>query len=235
MYAEVNSQIFPSLGRFLQLTEDEWTQDLTCEQFFALALAYNDKISGTKRAQQKNKYGNTVYELSPDEKAGLKLAFRAEREADATEESVAAVFSIFCKPEVSEVLAQPISRGEKLVLLHKMAVEKTSAKTKVRNNPVGYYGLISNLGMQLLDNNTQSSFGHLCQELDMLSDLTYNSAILTHYTKDMSMAEKEQAKIAIQENIGTSLEKIYVHVHNSVNARVGFDAYRKICAEEEVV
>lgn len=233
MSQEEKNMLFPSLSQLLGFSQKNWESELSCEQFFALILAYNDKISGKKRESEKNAFGNKVYTLSKDEKAALMLAYKSGRNANHTEKDVIKKFAEICNNEVAGVLESNLSRTEILQSLHNLAVEKLSQNPSIKPNQFSFYSKITALTEKVSASVAKENFKFNCQTLDRLAEIENDESAFAKFTANKTPKEKEKIKENIPTGCEICLQNLYTHVLKSVESVIGFDAYQHIFAPAE--
>lgn len=230
MSQEQAKSLFPSLSQLLMLPESNWEQDLSYEQYFAMVLAYNDKIVCKKR-EHKKRFGKTVYELSDQEKTALELAFKSGVTGNFSEEDVIKKFETFCSKDVNVVLREESSRKDKLQELHNLAVAKISERSDVVAS-FGYYSRVTQIAEQINGIISKENYKRDCEFLDNLRELLQDPDKLKIMAKNNnSNVEVSQMREGIESASQMTLESIYVHIARSVGCVAGFDAYKQLNEE----
>lgn len=218
-------QLFPSLNQFLGLPEGNIEEELTNEQFYALVLAYNDKISGKKREQKTTRLGKSLYELSDEEKVGLELAFKSGINANYSEEDVVKKISSLCNNEVCEILQTKNSRQDKIKSLHNKAVARLTEKGE-KIGSFGYYKKVTQVAEDVNGEVCKDNFKKDCQFLDNIASLIQDpnklKVLASQCDGNIGIDEMRER---LEQSTQKTLENIYTHIRKSVNCEVGFDAY----------
>ena len=226
------SYLFPSLNQLLALKSANFDEELTNEQFYALALAYNDVITGTKREVKRNSVGAQVYGLSDKEKAGLELAFKCGKNGNVSEEKVVEVYSSFCNSDVVDILKDKTNFSKKLEQLHKIAVAKLNEKSSVGS--YSYYSKVISLTEKVNSDASKAKYVKECELLEQLGEFIGDNEALKNATNGKTSEEVQLIKQNIEKESGRALEFLYAHTFMSVRCTAGFGAFQKAHEEGEL-
>lgn len=186
-------------------------EELNNEGFFALVLAYNDKISGRgkrefvrKHVEGLDKDKFSFYALTDKEKAGLEIARKSDKGGEFSEDDVVKIFSSFCCSEVCEVLNSDLSHGNKANLLHSIILNRTLANENL--NSFVIYDKINDYGKKAAG--YKSRYTRTCGILNAIEKLRQSEEFKkasNEKKQELDATKKQLGEISLQEGFTQSL------------------------------
>ena len=215
----MTKKYFSSLCELLTSEQKEnWEQDLSSEQFFALILAYNEKLSGKKRECNK---------ITKEELTTLELAFKFGFSGNFNEGDVAKKLKELCLPEVCDIVDEQSSRKQKLAKLHNMAYEKMILKLKDFTDESKYK--FQDIAEIREDSIQSDNYIDSCTHLDMLAEFWRNPDKILPKSQQSGQA-LELIKNRMETLSHSYLEEMYVGIYNRVSCVVDQEAISNILA-----
>ncbi len=202
---------------------ENWEQELSCEQFFAIIMAYNEKLTDKRR-----KDGD---KLTQEEETALEIAFKSGFSGNFSEQDVINKVKSLCCLEVAEIIDGNLPRKDTIAMLHKMSYDKTFNKLKSfteRSKSIFQEDVEGREDVVLGDN-----FQYSCEQLDLLAVMMANPE--KHLTKAQ---QSPQAMQLIKERMEVLshdyLKNMFIGMCNRVGCVVDQEALTSVYQSQEL-
>lgn len=202
---------------------ENWEQDLSSAQFFALVMAFNEKLTDNKREDSDK--------LTEKEMTALELAFKSDFSGSFDKQDVINKVKSLSSSEVAEVIDGNLSRKEIIESLHNKAFKKTLDKLQSfseRSKSIFQEDVEGREDVVLGDN-----FQYSCEQLDLLADMMASPE--KHLTKAQ---QSPQAMQLIKERMETLshnyLKDMFIGMCNRVGCVIDQEALNSVYQKEEL-